>query len=167
MKPLSFAPRHKAWLLALSLAGLNTFAHATPPDEGSFARHGAPAHAMRQLDAVKARLQLSAAQEEAWGRFAAAIRTRPTPQTESHADHEELMRLPTPQRIERMNALRTARQAHMLAVMGQRNQATLAFYATLSPEQQKVFDDETARLLRERHLRHPRHGGRGGHHSHG
>ena len=52
----------------------------------------------------------------------------------------------SPERIDAMQAMHTKHQA----AMDQRNQATKAFYASLTPEQQKVFD--------ERGLRHPGEG---------
>ncbi len=166
MNPLTFSPRRAAWLLALSLTSLYPLAHAMPPAEAGVARPGAPAPAMRHLDALKARLQLSPAQEGAWSQFAQALTARPAPMAEAQAAHEELLRLPTPQRIERMKALRAQQQARMNAWMDQRSEASLALYAALSDAQKKVFDEETARQLRERHGARHRHGGPGGHHGH-
>ena len=61
---------------------------------------------------------------------------------ENRADkHKEMLAMTTPQRIDRMNAMKAQRDAHMAA----RNDATLALYIALSPEQQKVFDDSTMR----------------------
>jgi hypothetical protein len=63
----------------------------------------------------------------------------------------------TPQRIDAMQK----RHAEMSARMQARGEATKAFYAQLNPEQQKVFDTETARRFG--------HGGPGprGHGKHG
>ena len=53
-----------------------------------------------------------------------------------------------------MRALRNQRMAEMNAAMDKRGEATKAFYAALTPEQQKTFDAE--------HKKHGPHGGRGG-----
>ncbi|MFY8043464.1 MAG: Spy/CpxP family protein refolding chaperone, partial [Rhodoferax sp.] len=50
--------------------------------------------------------------------------------------------------------LRTQHMTDMQAEMTKRDDATKAFYATLSPEQKKVFDAESARMG-------GKHGGRG------
>ena len=95
---------------------------------------------------LKAKLNLTAAQEPAWANFIAAIQP-PADMAqrmgrENRADkHKEMMAMTTPQRIDRMNAMKAQRDTHMAA----RNDATLALYIALSPEQQKVFDDSTMR----------------------
>ena len=66
----------------------------------------------------------------------------------------EFERLTIPERIDRLRALKAQRDAEMV----RRGDATKAFYATLSPEQQKVFDSETLRFGRHRHGG-PGHGG--------
>lgn len=104
--------------------------------------------ARRQAD-FKAKLNITPAQEPAWNAFTASMQPPATrPQRPSR---EEFAKLTTPQRIDRMQALKTERDARM----AQRATATKTFYAALSPEQQKVFDESTLRG----------HGGkRGGHH---
>ncbi len=92
--------------------------------------------------ALKARLQITPAQEGAWTAFTAAMQpparhARPTPEQRA-----EFAKLTTPERIDKMRALRTQRMAEMNAAMDQRGEATKAFYAALSPEQQKTFDAE-------------------------
>jgi Spy/CpxP family protein refolding chaperone len=60
-----------------------------------------------------------------------------------------------------MKALRTQRMTEMNAEMDKRGDATKAFYAALSPEQQKIFDAEHRKMgQREGHghpggMRHP------------
>lgn len=142
----------------LALLGLNASAQGMPAPAPMGAMPG-PMHAhaggpgermaerqARRLDALKAKLQLSGAQEAAWNTFASAIRTRPA-MAEHMPQHQEMMRLSTPERLDRMKALRGQHQAEMNAFMDRRAEATKAFYATLSPEQQKIFDAETARMM--------------------
>ncbi|MHB1248549.1 MAG: Spy/CpxP family protein refolding chaperone [Polaromonas sp.] len=103
----------------------------------------------KRLAELKARLQVTPAQESAWTAFAAAMpppapHARPTPEQRA-----EFAKLSTPERIDKMRALRTQRMTEMSAAMDQRGEAIKTFYATLSPEQQKTFDAE--RQKRERH----------------
>ncbi|WP_332776104.1 Spy/CpxP family protein refolding chaperone [Polaromonas sp.] len=101
--------------------------------------------AKRQAE-LKAKLQLTPTQEGAWASYAAAmqepLRTGARPDAAARAEFDKLS---TPQRIDRMRTLRTQRMAEMNAAMDKRGEATKSFYATLSPEQQKVFDAESTR----------------------
>jgi protein CpxP len=107
--------------------------------------------AKRQAD-MKTRLNITPAQEGAWTSFTAAMQPpanmggRPTPEQRA-----EFAKLTTPERIDKMRAMRTQRMADMSAAMDKRGEATKTFYAALTPEQQKVFDTE--------HKKHGRHGG--------
>ncbi len=118
----------------------------------------------RRMTELKSKLQLTPAQEGAWTKFAEAM--RPTPAAK-RPDHDAMMKLPTPERIDQMRALH---QQHT-AQMDQRGEAAKAFYATLSPEQKKRFDDQTARMMARRggmggdHDHHPGSHGHRGHHS--
>jgi hypothetical protein len=95
--------------------------------------------------ALKAALKLMPAQEGAWSTFTAALKP-PADMMSKHHDHAEIAKLPTPERIDKMKALHAQHVADMNAVMDKRGEATKAFYATLTPEQQKVFDTATARF---------------------
>lgn len=68
-----------------------------------------------------------------------------------HPDRAEMDKLTTPERIDKMRALRTQRDAEM----DKRADATKAFYATLTPEQKKVFDANTARSHHGRERKGP------------
>lgn len=130
---------------------------ASQPD-GKMGRmgHGDPAKMQARMAkhqaALKASLKLTPAQEPAWTTFTAAMQPaagmgwRQSPEQRAEMD-----KLTTPQRIDKMRDVRTQRMADM----DKRMDATKAFYAALTPEQQKVFDAE-----------HTQRGGRhgGGHH---
>ena len=103
----------------------------------------------RRQAALKQKLGITAAQEAAWSGWTQSLKPAARPQ---RPDRAEFARLTTPERIDRMRALRAARMAEM----DRRAEATKAFYAALSPEQKKVFDEETLRL-----------GKRGGHRGQG
>ncbi len=110
--------------------------------------------AQRQAE-LKAQLKITPAQEGAWTAYTAAMQppahgARPTPEQRAEFD-----KLSTPERIDKMRALRTQRMAEMAAAMDQRGEATKTFYAALSPEQQKTFDAE--------HKKRGPHGDRGHH----
>jgi hypothetical protein len=61
-------------------------------------------------------------------------------------DHAEMDKLSTPERIDKMRALRSQHMTDMQANMDKRDEATKTFYATLSAEQKKVFDAEHGRM---------------------
>jgi len=110
---------------------------------------------------LKAKLNLTAAQEPAWAKFVAAVQP-PTDMAqrmgrENRADmHKDMQAMTTPQRIDRMNAMKAQRDAHKTS----RNDATLALYIGLTSEQQKVFDDNSMRGRNGM----GQHGGKGRHH---
>ena len=110
----------------------------------------------KRMAHLKEALQIAPAQEGAWTAWTASMQP---PANWKRPDRVELARLPAPERIDRMRALRTERNA----MMDRRGEATKGFYATLDPIQKRVFDLETARGGM---------GGRGGpeggrHHRHG
>lgn len=99
----------------------------------------------KRSDALKAQLKLTPEQEPAWNAFVAAMK----PDTKGMAQHparEELEKLSTPERIDKMRALRTQQHADMMAAMDKRDQATKTFYNTLSADQKKTFDSQHARM---------------------
>lgn len=154
----------------LAGAGLATSAHAMGGHHGEerMGQHQRmdPARmqqmmAQRQAD-LKAKLKITASQESAWNAYVASMQPpagmgqRMDPQARKKM-HEEMAALSTPQRIDRMNAMKAERDA----MMAKRHEATKAFYAALTPEQQGVFDN--SRMMGKRQGRGeghhgPRHG---------
>lgn len=98
------------------------------------------------------KLQLSAAQEPAWEALQKAMQ----PQRHARLDRAEMQKLTTPERIDRMRALREQRSA----AAEQRGQAIKSFYAQLTPEQQKVFDAQAMQVPRGAYPGHHRGGQR-------
>lgn len=88
---------------------------------------------------LKTRLKITPAQEAAWTAFTAAM-TPPADMMAKRPDPAELAKLSTPERIDKMKALRAQHMTDMAAAMDKRGEATKALYAVLSPEQQKAFD---------------------------
>lgn len=97
---------------------------------------------------LKTKLKITAAQEAAWTRYTTAMQppanwTGMRPSAEQRA---ELDKLTTPERIDKMRAMRTQRMTEMAAMMDKRGEATKALYTALSPEQQKTFDAEHRKM---------------------
>ncbi|BEP46437.1 Spy/CpxP family protein refolding chaperone [Variovorax paradoxus] len=112
-------------------------------------------HRAKRLAALKEKLKLNAGQESAWTTFAAA--SQPPARTQ-RMDRAEFAKLTTPERLERMQA----RQAERSARFAKRAEATKAFYAALTPDQQKTFDAETVHVGMHGHRGHHGHGGADG-----
>jgi Spy/CpxP family protein refolding chaperone len=127
-------------LTTLSLGAAAVGAHAQAPENRS--THAA-AQEQRQakMAAYIAKreaklhdvLKLTSAQEPAWAAFTSAIKPEPKAERLERADWAKLT---TPQRLEKMIALSKERTARMEAHLAGLN----TFYATLTPEQQKIFD---------------------------
>ena len=155
LKPLLISTLLATAALVANAQGVGAPAHGGP---GMHQRHMDPAKMQemvtkRQAE-LKAKLQLSAIQDGAWASYVAAMQPPADMATRTGRENRQKMRdemekLTTPQRIDRMNALKTQRDA----VMAKRGEATKTFYAALNPEQQKVFDSSAM---------HHGHGGRHG-----
>lgn len=155
-----------AVLAALGLAASAQTPPGPPPGTGPGPRMERmdPARIQERMQARRAQkmahlketLQITPAQEGAWNAWTAAMQP---PANWKRPDRAEFERLTTPERIDRMRAMRTERGA----MMDKRAEATKAFYATLNPIQKRVFDLETAR---RGHRGGDHEGGRGGHQRH-
>lgn len=105
---------------------------------GSKGDAGWEAKRTRHLAALKEKLALAPGQEAAWNAFVEATRPAPRMAAGREAMRDELAKLDTPQRLDRMLAMSEARRVRLV----ERAEATKAFYAQLSPDQQRVFDAE-------------------------
>jgi hypothetical protein len=107
----------------------------------------------KQLSELKEKLKLTPGQEAAWNTFAGASQPGMHQMgADRQAMRGEFAKLKTPQRLDKMLAMSELRRAKMV----EHSQATKAFYAQLSPEQQTVFDAE-AMPGRHRGLGHAGH----------
>lgn len=102
--------------------------------------------------ALKQKLQITSAQEGAWNTWTQSMQP---PANMQRPNRDEFAKLTTPERIDRMRQLRTQRMAEM----DKRADATKAFYAQLTAQQQKVFDSEGAHFGRGMGHRGGRHHG--------
>lgn len=132
-----------AGLTAFSQSPMSPMGAGMGQDRMDKGEHMNPARMQARMEkrqaALKAKLKLSAAQEADWTAFAAAMKP-PADMKARQAQHDELAKLPTPERIDKMKALRSQHMADMSAAMDKRGEAAKTFYATLTPEQKKTFD---------------------------
>jgi len=84
-------------------------------------------------------LHLSQSQEAAWQSFQAASQPDPQQTARARAAQAMLPRLTSPQRVD----LSIAAMQADLRTMQDRGAALKAFYVTLSPDQQLIFDRQT------------------------
>lgn len=163
---MRFAPRRAilaALLASAALAAQAQPAPAAPMGPGAGPMHpgwgrGDPAQMQRRLESLKRILQLAPAQEGTFNAWAAAMQPSPQAMQQRRAMREEIARMTTPERIDRMRQLR----AEHAAAMDKRLDATQTFYAQLTPPQQKAFDEVSLRFLGGRHGHGGMHPGWGG-----
>ncbi|SFU69580.1 LTXXQ motif family protein [Paenacidovorax caeni] len=104
----------------------------------------------------KQQLQLTPAQEGAWSTYMEAM--KPREHARLGTDWKDLRALPTPERIDRLRALREQHAADA----DRRGEATKAFYGQLTPAQQKTLDTQSLRWMegmRGKGMHHPDHQG--------
>lgn len=112
--------------------------------------------------ALKAKLKITAEQEGAWTSFTTAMKPPASMMEHKRPDRSEMDKLTTPERIDKMRALRTQHMADMTAAMDKRDEATKSFYAVLNADQKKIFDAEHTRMGGRHHGEHHRGGGASG-----
>ena len=96
-------------------------------------------HFAKRQAKVQEALKLTAAQQPAWAAYQAAI--KPQPRLAARGDRADWKAMPAPQRMEKKLEMSKQRIAHMEARLA----ATKSLYAVLSPEQQKLFDENSKR----------------------
>lgn len=124
-----------------------------PPDEGygpGYGQdYGPPGGGSqgggRDILRLHSALHITAAQEGAWRAFVAASGPDPQQQARERSAQEMLPKLTSPQRVDLSIA---AAQAD-LDTLRAHGAALKAFYASLTPDQQKTFDRETLRAQQD------------------
>lgn len=132
----------KMIVAGVALAALSANVYARGGEDCGFGEHGPMMGKQtermqqkheKQLVKLHDTLKLSAQQEVAWNKFKAS---HIPPNKSARPDAAEMEKLTAPQRlekgIERMRALEAKMTEHLAALK--------EFYATLTPEQQKLFD---------------------------
>jgi hypothetical protein len=100
---------------------------------------------VKRMADLKAKLKITSEQEGAWTTFTTAMKP-PVAMDHKRPDRAELDKLTTPERIDKMHALRSERMATMNAAIDKREEAAKTIYAALNAEQKIVFDAEHARM---------------------
>ncbi len=144
LKPLFIAGLlATAGLTAFSQSPMNPMGAGMGHDRMDKRGHMDPSRMQAHMDkknaALKAKLKLTAAQEAGWATYVAAMKP-PADMMARQAQHAELAKLPTPERIDKMKTLHGQHMAEMTTAMDKQGEATKTFYATLTPEQKKTFD---------------------------
>lgn len=135
------APRFRVRSSALPLAAAASMALALTAG-AALAQpygYGGPPDQQRDLARLHAALHITAAQEGAWRAFVAANGPDPQAQARERSAQAMLPTLTAPQRVD----LSIAAMQADLDTLRQRGAALKAFYATLTPDQQRIFDRET------------------------
>src|ERR1017187_5356426 len=127
---------------ALALAGVVSMAaNSTAVFANDSCDHaaGKKAHFAEMVEKHQAKLHdklgLSESQAASWKTF--VDKTKPT-DLSARPDLSELRKLPAPERLDHMLSMMKEREKHMESMAA----AVKEFYAKLTPEQQKIFDDE-------------------------
>ena len=108
---------------------------------------------------LKAKLKITAEQEGAWAAFTTAMKPAAGMMMDhKRPDRTEMDKLTTPERIDKLRALRSQHMADRNAAMDKRDEATKALYAVLTSDQQKTFDAEHARMGGQHQGEHRHHG---------
>jgi hypothetical protein len=94
----------------------------------------------KRLAELKTKLKITAEQEPAWAAFTGSMKPPAPP---ARGERAEFAKLTTPERLDRLHALRAARNLEM----DKREDATKTFYGALNAEQKTTFDAESLRML--------------------
>ena len=123
--------------LSLGTAACGALANPAGADSGKFAEHRAQQLQKLglRLAALHTLLQLTPDQETAWQTFVKQM-TSTAPLT--RPDWSEWSSLPAPERLKQMLTLMQEHQSHLANVV---LPAVNTFYAVLTPEQQKIFNE--------------------------
>ncbi len=115
----------------------------------------------KHMAELKTKLKITAAQEGSWTTFTTAMKPPARPDM-ARPDRAEMEKLTTPERIDKMRALRAQQSTERKANMEQRENAVKAFYADLNADQKKTFDAEHSKMMHRWGDRMKGHGHKGG-----
>ncbi|MBK4734149.1 Spy/CpxP family protein refolding chaperone [Noviherbaspirillum pedocola] len=152
---------YQSLLTTLLAAGISGAAFAAPPAAGGPGPGSDPMmagehhqgggdrlqHFQRRQTELHDKLKLDAKQEAAWKTYIAAIQPSATQQP---PQREDMRKLPAPERVEKMLTAMREREA----MMSKHLEAMKVFYATLSPLQKQIFDDNVGGGAMMQHHRH-------------
>ena len=124
----------KNLLVALSVVSLSAAGAALAQDQPE-----GPSP-QQQLSQLHDALRLSPQQEPAWRAYQASLQPDPSIQARRRSAADMMAKLPTPRRVDLINA----EMEQDMAAMRRQGEAVKAFYAQLTPQQQSTFDRITS-----------------------
>jgi Spy/CpxP family protein refolding chaperone len=142
---------HKAFVIGAAVLGFGAAALPAMAEEAPQHQYAAtkfdPVKMQERMDAHAKRmhdtLKITPAQEGAWQAYLSALKSNMPQHGQSFKN------LPAPERMEKRIEMAKAHLARMESNLT----ATKTFYATLTPEQQKLFDEKAGHFGRHQHHR--------------
>ncbi|KQV44668.1 MULTISPECIES: Spy/CpxP family protein refolding chaperone [unclassified Duganella] len=146
---------HKAFVISAAVFGFGAASLPAMAEEAPQHQYAAtkfdPVKMQERMDAHAKRmhdtLKITPAQEAAWQAYLSALKSN-MPQR-GQFDRASFKNMPAPERMEKRIEMTKARLSRMESNLA----ATKTFYAALTPEQQKLFDEKAG------HFGHGRHHG--------
>lgn len=147
---------HKAFIIGTAALSFSAAVSPAMAGEGESRQYAAtkfdPAKMQEHMDQRAQRmhdaLKITPAQESAWQAYLSALKAN-MPQR-GQFDRAAFKQMPAPERMEK----RIEMSRNHITRMESNLAATKTFYAQLTPEQQKIFDEKAARFSNHRHHRH-------------
>ena len=141
----------------VAVTAISSFAQMPPPGSGPDARQAPTPEQIAKMEQWRAKreaklhdkLKITAAQEDAWKTFIAKTAPQRPPEPPKPMSKDDWSKLTAPEMLAR-------HEEHMKQAqeqLSQRVAATKDFYAVLTADQQKVFDDEF-RKMEQRRMHH-------------
>ncbi len=131
--------RRNIFLIGLAAIGLGTAPVLALANSGCGPMGAGPGKFAERIEkrqaALHDKLKLTPVQETAWKKFHEKM--KPT-ESRNRPDQSALSAMHAPERLERMLAMMKEHESRM----SERVAAVKEFYAVLTPEQQKLFDDQ-------------------------
>ncbi|MGW8390135.1 Spy/CpxP family protein refolding chaperone [Pseudoduganella sp. HUAS MS19] len=161
LKGLMMKTLHKAFVIGAAVLGLGAASLPAIAQEAAQHHYAAtkfdPVKMQERMDARAKRmhetLKITPAQEGAWQAYLSALKSN-MPQR-GQFDRASFKNMPAPERMEKRIEMAKARVARMESNLA----ATKTFYAALTPEQQKIFDEKGGRFGHRHHRRMMHHHG--------
>ena len=161
LKGLIMKTLHKAFVIGAAVMGFGAAALPAMAEEAPQHQYAAtkfdPVKMQERMDAHAKRmhdtLKITPAQEGAWQAYLSALKSN-MPQR-GQFDRAAFKNMPAPERMEKRIEMAKARLSRMESNLA----ATKTFYAVLTPEQQKLFDEKAGRFGQHRHGHMMRHHG--------
>ncbi|MBB3210823.1 Spy/CpxP family protein refolding chaperone [Herbaspirillum sp. Sphag1AN] len=144
----------------VALTSMSSFAQMPPPGPGPGpdAHHAPTPEQIAKMEQWRAKreaklhdkLKITAAQEDAWKTFITKTTPQRPPEPPKHLSKDEWSKLTAPELLDRQQE----HMKHWQEAHAQRITATKEFYAVLTADQQKVFDEEFRKMEQRRMHQH-------------